>query len=120
MGEWTSIEEFQLIADVESNNRFNLIKWADRSALEEIEDMKVKIGDLERASRNLEKDNESFNSELEVLTIENRTCEAAVYGFKKEVQGFEKEVQDLKMEVKGLKNMVACVVVIVLFFKFVM
>lgn len=95
------------------NSRFHLFKWADRSALEEIEDMKVKFGDLERASSNLEKNIESFNSELETLTIEKRTCEAVVYGLQKELQGFEKELQDRKMEVKGLKNMVVCAVVIV-------
>ncbi|KAF8044809.1 hypothetical protein N665_6623s0001 [Sinapis alba] len=100
--------------------RFHLFKWVDRSALEEIEDMKVKIGDIERASSTLEKDNESFNSELETLIIETRSCEADVYRLKKELQGFEKELQDCKMEVKGLKNMVVCVVVIVLFCKFVM
>ncbi|CAG7869996.1 unnamed protein product [Brassica rapa] len=31
----------------DENSWFHLFKWADRSALEEIEDMKVKFGDLE-------------------------------------------------------------------------
>uniref|UniRef100_A0A0D3AHF0 GRF-type domain-containing protein n=1 Tax=Brassica oleracea var. oleracea TaxID=109376 RepID=A0A0D3AHF0_BRAOL len=89
----------------DETSRFHLLKWADRSALEEIEDMKVRIDYLEKASSTLEKDNESFNSEVETLTIETRTNEAVVYSSQKELQGFEKELQDCKMEVKGLKNM---------------
>lgn len=104
-----------------------MFKWADRSALEEIEDMKMKICDLERASSSLVKENESFNSELEILIMDTRACESSVTrlesvvtDLEKEFRGFEKELQDSKMEVKGIKNMIVCVVVLVLFCKFVM
>ncbi|KAG2317398.1 hypothetical protein Bca52824_020520 [Brassica carinata] len=104
----------------DENNRFHLFKWADRSALEEIEDIKMKICDLESASSSLVKDNESFNSELEILIMDTRACESGVTrlesvvtGIEKELRGLEKELQDSKMEVKGIKNMIVCVVVLV-------
>ena len=102
------------------NNRFHLFKWADGSALEEIEDMKMKFFDLERASRSLVRDNKNFNLELKILIMDTRACESVVTGLEKELRGFEKELQDSKMEVKGIKNMIVCVVVLVLFYKFVM
>ncbi|KAH0885440.1 hypothetical protein HID58_061536 [Brassica napus] len=90
------------------NNRFHLFKWADGSALEEIEDMKMKFFNLERASRSLVKDNKNFNSELEILIMDTCACESVVTGLEKELRGFEKELQDSKMEVKGIKNMIVC------------
>nr|VDD11353.1 unnamed protein product [Brassica oleracea] len=80
------------------NNRFHLFKWADGSALEEIEDMKMKFFNLERASRSLVKDNKNFNSELEILIMDTCACESVVTGLEKELRGFEKELQDSKME----------------------
>ncbi|XP_056849785.1 uncharacterized protein LOC130499586 [Raphanus sativus] len=111
----------------DENNRFHLFKWADGSALEEIEDMQMKICGLEKASSSLVKDNESLNSEIEILIMDTRACESGVSrlesfvtGLEKQLRGFEKELQDSKMEVKGIKNMIVYFVVLVLFFKFVM
>ncbi|KAJ0244113.1 hypothetical protein HA466_0193330 [Hirschfeldia incana] len=111
----------------DENNRFHLFKWAYISALEEIEDMKMKICDLERASSSLIKDNESFSSELGTLILDTRASESGVTRLEsvvtrieKELDGFEKELQDSKIEVKGIKNMIVCAVVLVRFCKFVM
>ncbi|RIA05158.1 hypothetical protein BRARA_K00553 [Brassica rapa] len=61
------------------------------------------------------------------LIMDTRACESVVTGLEsvvtgleKELRGLEKELQDSKMEVKGMKNIIVCVVVLVLFCKFVM
>ncbi|ESQ44840.1 hypothetical protein EUTSA_v10003330mg [Eutrema salsugineum] len=104
----------------DEKNRYHLFKWADESMVEEIEDMKLKIDDLERASSTFEKGLQACESEMETITMETRTCEAVVCGFEKEIKRFEKEIQECKMELRGLKNMVVCAVVMVLLYNFLM
>ncbi|CAN7052552.1 unnamed protein product [Brassica rapa subsp. trilocularis] len=104
----------------DENNRHHLFKWTDESMVEEIEDMKQKFDEIERASSTIEKGLQVCESEMESLAIETHTCCSVVSGYEKELRGFEKEIEDVKMELKSLKNMVVCVVVFGLLYKLFM
>ncbi|KAG2306277.1 hypothetical protein Bca52824_026025 [Brassica carinata] len=102
------------------NNRFHLFKWTDESMVEEIEDMKQKMEELETASLTTEKSLQVCEYEIETATLQTRTCFSVVRSYEKELRGLEKDIKDVKMELKSLKNMTVCVVVLGLFYRFFM
>lgn len=85
--------------------------------VEEIEDMKERFDSFERGMLTTTKDFQVCESEIKTLASETRSC---YNGYEKEIRGFEKDIKDLKMEFKSLKNLVVCVVVFSLFYKFLM
>ncbi|KAG2314709.1 hypothetical protein Bca52824_017831 [Brassica carinata] len=89
----------------DKNNPYHLFKWTDEAMVEEIEDMKERLDDFERASLTTEKGLQVCESEIQTLTTQTRTCCNVVSGFEKELRGFEKDIKDVKMELKSLKNM---------------
>ncbi|XP_020866215.1 uncharacterized protein At4g04775-like [Arabidopsis lyrata subsp. lyrata] len=87
---------------------YHTFKWTDKSMVEEIEDLKLKVKNVEEDSISLQKSFNACESEVETLQMETRVCEAVV----------EKELQECKMELRSLKNMIGCVVVMMLVYFF--
>ncbi|XP_019094548.1 PREDICTED: uncharacterized protein At4g04775-like [Camelina sativa] len=80
----------------EHDNRSHVFKWTDTCMVQEIEDLIEKVTKLEGASMKMEKDFNVCESEIGILTMDTRVCEAVV----------EKEVGELKMQLRSLKNIV--------------
>lgn len=77
--------------------------------VEEIEDLIEKVDNLEGTSMTMQKGFNACESEIDILTMEARVCEAVV----------EKEVGELKMQLRSLKNIVVFAVVMIFFFRFI-
>ncbi|KAG7536808.1 Zinc finger GRF-type [Arabidopsis suecica] len=87
---------------------FHTFKWTDECMVEEIEDLKLQMNNLEEDSRSLQKSYNACESVVGTLQMENRVCEAVV----------ENEMQECKIELRSLKNMIGCVLVLLLVYMF--
>ncbi|EOA29684.1 hypothetical protein CARUB_v10016007mg [Capsella rubella] len=87
---------------------YHTFKWTDECMVEEIEDLKLKMNNVEEDSMALQKNVNACESEIESLQMETCVCEVVV----------EKEMQECKMELRSLKNMVGCAVVMILIYMF--
>lgn len=88
--------------------------------VEEIEDLKERFDAFKRGVLSTNKDSKICESDIETLTSETQSCNTLVHGYENEIRGIENDITDLRMEFKSFKNMVVCVVVFGLFYKFLM
>lgn len=70
--------------------------------------MLEKVDNLEGISMTMQKGFNACESEIDILTMETRVCEAVV----------EKEVGELKMQLRSLKNIVVFSLVMIFCFRF--
>ncbi|KAL1192073.1 hypothetical protein V5N11_029971 [Cardamine amara subsp. amara] len=92
----------------EESRWYHTFKWTDECMFEEIEDLKLKMDNVEEDSITLQKSFNAWESEIKTLQMETRVCEAVV----------EKEIQECKIELRSLKNMIIGVVVMILVYLF--
>ncbi|CAH8390341.1 unnamed protein product [Eruca vesicaria subsp. sativa] len=98
-------------------NRSHVFKWTDESMVEEIEDLKPKILDLESAIAENGKRLRNSTSLIQSITLESRTSSTLVHRLEARLSAFDQDIQGLKMELKGFRNMVVCLIVLFLCYK---
>lgn len=88
--------------------------------VEEIEDLKERVADLESGASDTTKVAQVCSSELETLTAMTHSAYAVANGATKNLDAFQVQNDELKMEIKSLKNMFVGVLVIGILYKFFM
>ncbi|XP_010446234.1 PREDICTED: uncharacterized protein At4g04775-like [Camelina sativa] len=92
----------------EESRWYHTFKWTDECMVEKIEDMKLKMNNVEENSITLQKSVNACESEVGTLQMETRVCEVVI----------EKEITECKMELRSLKNMIGCVVMMMFIYMF--
>ncbi|XP_010506945.1 PREDICTED: uncharacterized protein At4g04775-like [Camelina sativa] len=80
----------------EETQWYHTFKWTDQCMVEEIEDLKLKMDNVEEDSITFQKSVNACETKVGTLQMETRVCETMV----------EKEIRECKMELRSLKNMV--------------
>ncbi|CAH8282606.1 unnamed protein product [Eruca vesicaria subsp. sativa] len=85
--------------------------------LEEIEDIKPRIDDLESAIAEDGKRLNNSTSLIQSITLESRASSTLVHRLEANLSELEQDIKGLKIEVKGLRNMLISVLFLFLCYK---